>query len=284
MLDTVLIPRVGRLTAALGLAVVAGPVWAQSNASMTTDPGSTIALTVGFEAMTDSGPISGVDTDSTNVEGMALITVFPTEPSFTHCRVHSLTMALGTIELVYLFYTFQATFTDLVIESTGPFDGTIGGTGDVTFATTPLRITGSVHLYSSVFGIDETLPVDATSSEPIGVRLRESAGTVILDEITMPSVDWVVPPELLPAGFSSLNVTVDADASSIVFRGPYAPAVPGDSDADDDLDLADFARFMSCFGGLDQPVDIFCTTSMLDEDNDVDLDDFGEFWSALTGP
>jgi hypothetical protein len=193
-------------------------------------------------------------------------------------------MALGDIHLGYIFNIITVTFTDLVIESTEPFDGTIDGAGNVTFTGTRLRVTGIVHLYSPVYGIDQTMPVDATSDAPISARLTESAGTIILDEIAIPTVDWVVPPELLPDGFLSLEVTVDSDASGVVFRGPYEPGILGDGNADGAVSPADYPYFFDCFTGPTGTADVYCSPFLFDEDVDVDLFDLAEFLNTVEAP
>ena len=64
--------------------------------------------------------------------------------------------------------------------------------------------------------------------------------------------------------------------------------VAGDSDADGDVDLADFARFQTCFTDPG-PATLGCNCCFFDfewpyGDGDVDLDDYVEFHSAFTGP
>jgi hypothetical protein len=62
-------------------------------------------------------------------------------------------------------------------------------------------------------------------------------------------------------------------------------SVPGDFDADADVDLVDFARLQACFSGtgvLFEP--LACGLADLDGDQDVDGEDAGRFVSALTEP
>lgn len=64
----------------------------------------------------------------------------------------------------------------------------------------------------------------------------------------------------------------------------YQAAIPGDLDDDDDVDLADFAKFQRCFGGAEvSPADADCLVFDFDDDGDVDLDDLGGFHTAMTG-
>lgn len=60
----------------------------------------------------------------------------------------------------------------------------------------------------------------------------------------------------------------------------------GDFDGDQDVDLADFARFQVCFTGTshDEPLDAECAMMDFDSDGDIDLEDFGAFQVTFTGP
>ncbi|MCA9250649.1 MAG: hypothetical protein KDA54_05905 [Phycisphaerales bacterium] len=59
----------------------------------------------------------------------------------------------------------------------------------------------------------------------------------------------------------------------------------GDTDADGDLDLCDFAAVQKCFGGSGVAVqEALCLIADFDDDNDVDLDDLAGFVGELIGP
>ena len=58
-----------------------------------------------------------------------------------------------------------------------------------------------------------------------------------------------------------------------------------DSDADGDVDLADFAAFQRCFTGDGGTADVLCQCLFdSDADEDVDLTDYQAFEAAITGP
>ena len=59
--------------------------------------------------------------------------------------------------------------------------------------------------------------------------------------------------------------------------------VPGDFDADGDIDLADVVRFLSCFSGAGQAFDTGCAAADLDGDGDSDLADFLALQELVTG-
>ncbi|MEE9296322.1 MAG: hypothetical protein V3W34_15365 [Phycisphaerae bacterium] len=55
----------------------------------------------------------------------------------------------------------------------------------------------------------------------------------------------------------------------------------GDADADEDVDLRDFAAFQTCFGAR---YAFPCDCLDIDSDGNVDLDDYAEFVARVTGP
>lgn len=59
--------------------------------------------------------------------------------------------------------------------------------------------------------------------------------------------------------------------------------MPGDCDGDFDVDIDDFADFVACFLGPEQPPGTGCECFDLDPDTDVDLADFAVFQRAFTG-
>jgi len=63
----------------------------------------------------------------------------------------------------------------------------------------------------------------------------------------------------------------------------FGALLPGDLDADGDVDLTDFARFSNCFTGSDVPAETGCAVADLDQDGDVDLLDFTVFQRHFTG-
>ena len=60
--------------------------------------------------------------------------------------------------------------------------------------------------------------------------------------------------------------------------------VPADFDGDGDVDLRDFNRFKSCYGGQNRaPLRPGCETADFDQDGDVDDADFAVFEKCFNG-
>ena len=79
----------------------------------------------------------------------------------------------------------------------------------------------------------------------------------------------------------------DLSGHSLMSRGMavYGPALPGDTDADGDVDLTDFNEFHRCLTGPGGgPVPPKCYEADIDKDTDADLVDFARFQIAFTGP
>jgi len=64
----------------------------------------------------------------------------------------------------------------------------------------------------------------------------------------------------------------------------HVGGVPGDFDADDDVDMEDFGRFQACLTGPGAgPPQAGCTRAMMDDDDDVDSADVSLFIGCMTG-
>lgn len=262
--------------------------WAQSMASLATDPESTVTVTLGFVADIDGfGTLADEDSDTAGADGTALITLFPTDPPFTHAILHAIHIEVGQLDFHYSFFfgviQIDVTLTDLMLDSMGPASGTIDPGGNVFFPEVPLHMTGTTHFVSAFLGIDQLLEIDDVAVAPLEAQITEDGGTVSLSGIVIPPFQGEVDPADLPDGVNSLVIDVTIDAGNVDFRGPYTPSLPGDGDADGDLDLADYAALHNCLAGPYVAVEVYCTLFDYDGDADVDALDFREFQLAFTG-
>jgi hypothetical protein len=89
--------------------------------------------------------------------------------------------------------------------------------------------------------------------------------------------------DMQPAGDSASDIVDYCEVDYVLVRSECG-SCSGDMDADDDVDLHDFAAFAVCFAGQDVAVPSGCEAADLDCDNDVDFDDFVEFHAAFIGP
>ena len=276
------------VTNRIGLAVLMGfmatRACAQSTASLVTDAGSEAGVTVAFTASTTAfGNLNGTDSTTAATTGTAEMTLLPTYPQFSHAILHSVHFEMDTVVFGYSFLagfvTAQVTFTDLTLDSTGPAYGGIAPTGDTAFPDVPFHVAGSAHIVCNALGVNETRVIDDVSLAQLDASIREAAGALTLDSIAVPAFEVDIPAGELPAGVNSVVVNVTVDATDVVLRGPWVPALPGDWDGDGDLDLADYAAMSECLNGPDVPATGFCMLFDLDDDGDVDLADFAVFQS-----
>ncbi len=68
-----------------------------------------------------------------------------------------------------------------------------------------------------------------------------------------------------------------------VFLTVGDPPIPGDLDADGDVDLADHGLFQACQSGVAIPAPPGCDAAKLDADNDVDSNDIALFLGCMSG-
>ncbi|HUU85847.1 MAG TPA: hypothetical protein VM243_20305 [Phycisphaerae bacterium] len=185
------------------------------------------------------------------------------------------------------------TFTD------SPIPGTDAPSCDV-FAPTLGRVYDpdnpdmSIGQWNEWWGVptDPTWPLDprltwsdfgGQTVADIAQTYEESAGGTgfDLEWLPEPGLDWI---QYVRIVGPSAGGTPELDAVSDVF-----PRL-GDFDRDDDLDLADFARFQACFTGPGNvrtlggcfPADF--DGNLVSGDMDVDLDDYEQFAQYFTGP
>jgi len=240
-----------------------------------------------LELETSLGLLSGSDSDTADATGAGMITVFPTSPPFADVLVHSMSAQIGTLEFHYRFVlivTIDITVDDLMIESTDAFAGPLDGAGEAFFPAAPVRITGSAHVVCPFFGVDRIDPIDTSTNGPVGMRVTEAGGIVILDQIELPVFVSTADPGSLPPGVTSQVTTVVTDAANLVYRGPHSPSLLGDWNADGNVDLADYEAFAVCHLGPMVPIEAVCTLFDFDGDVDVDVGDFAAFQVAFTGP
>lgn len=88
-----------------------------------------------------------------------------------------------------------------------------------------------------------------------------------------------------PASEAELNLAhIDArDDSPEETKPILTVSVPGDTNADDIVDLVDFYAFAGCLKGPGASTSPLCRSLDLDCDSDIDLSDFARFQTGFTG-
>ena len=142
---------------------------------------------------------------------------------------------------------------------------------------------------------DEVDPVEEANNW-LDVTLANAANnavTVLLIHPTNPE-DKLIAFELYLQGLQSQDVWIGDMQSFYEFwrstgitsdQDHVSPPMPFDGDGDDDVDLADFLIFQTCYTGPGGgPVGPECEVMDDNGDGDVDLSDFLAFQTAFTGP
>ena len=123
------------------------------------------------------------------------------------------------------------------------------------------------------------------------VGAQRVAGDVGWNDAAVFAVDAICDPVPSSSGIGwgqtpALSVDASRVEPSLSFSQSAAVTVyaGGDSDADFDVDLADFADFQKCFAGPGVPVGPECACSDIEGDTDVDTTDFDLLAVILAGP
>jgi hypothetical protein len=237
------------------MAALPSSAWAQACADLEEDPGSTVTVSVEM-VMTTSlfGTLGGTDADTAAVDGYVSMTLSPAQPPFADCTIELFHIEAGTLQFHYSFLfgvvQIDVTVSDLVIESTEPFVGSIDFGGNTSFPVTALRGTGSAHVVSAALGIDQIEPIDSTSNDPFSGLIIESSGMVIFGNLSIPVLQDSADPADLPPGITALTATVTTNASNTTFRGAYhnCPSCAGDINNDGFRNVSDFTLFAGTYG------------------------------------
>ena len=102
-----------------------------------------------------------------------------------------------------------------------------------------------------------------------------------------PCIDAGNPNSPMIDGTTRRDEVPDTDIVDMGYHYPITGVghVPGDSDADGDVDMLDFARLQACFTGPGPASPARgCCFFDFEPDGDIDLNDYAVFHAALTGP
>lgn len=136
---------------------------------------------------------------------------------------------------------------------------------------------------SLINGFTTSFAEGLTGADPLYRVTLRAVGTGSASVSVFPAAE-IKFADSTPHGLKVGHTMDNGNPASASYPGPVAAAVvagPGDSDADGDVDLADYANFADCLTGPDGGILPDCDVFNFDFDNDVDLEDFETFQSIF---
>jgi hypothetical protein len=214
---------------------------------MVTVAGSTASIRVTLTITTSLlGTSTDDDTKVVTVLGAAQEVFTPDTPPFTKSMLTGMTLNMGNTTFNFQLFclpiigcqTLNVSVTNLHFDLVGSSCSPVNGSGSVTYGSAVFHATGSYSasgLATASGVIDNTAP--ATFS---GRVTNPSAGIAKLDQLSLASQTYVVPPAQLPAGVTAMSFTIEPTLTNTSFSGPYAiSTVNYDADGDGVFDGCD---------------------------------------------
>ena len=133
-----------------------------------------------------------------------------------------------------------------------PVSSTIEPDGSVEFDDMAYIMSFNYDITSSLFDLSSSY--SSTKKDPsistFTLRLSPDDGDMVVDQLTMSSVEGEIPPEDLPSGVFSVTTLVTVLLEGTSMSGTYeASAVPGDLNGDGVVNGADLGLLLAQFGG-----------------------------------
>ncbi|MFM1823911.1 MAG: hypothetical protein RI967_2177 [Planctomycetota bacterium] len=241
---------------AIALLALAPLAHADSTASLTVQPGSSLDATMAITVTTVLGSSSDTDTKNISAVGDAQLVLAPTNPDWTGVRFESIQLALADVTFNYQLYCFpiigcqtlDVTLGGVYLEAAGPMEASINPkTGVATFTDVPFRIFGAF----STTGVAEGSGPIATEV-PVSFSCRVSATKphdVLLDQLSLSPIANAFDPATLPSGVTALSFVFSTDLGGVTLAGPWAGDSPFDLDGNGAVDAADLASLLAQWGG-----------------------------------
>ena len=228
---------------------------AQYDASLQVTGGSTVVTTVTVKITSILGTSTDTDTKTLAVSGSSTGAFGPGEPPFTAYELDTLLFEVADSTFNFQFFCLPfvgcqdlaLTVTDLELALTAPVSGPIGPGGNATAVDAPFAITGNFVAGGDFSGSG---PIDGAQASNVAFRVTTPGPLVVrLDQISLESQVFNVPPESLPAGVSAVQVTIATNFANTAFEGPLTPPpIPGDLNGDGVVDGADLGDLLAAWG------------------------------------
>ncbi len=209
------------------------------------------------------------------------------------------TATVNLLELNRGVWSNRPGFLDLVAGSGNPVPG-VPGLSFLDFFALGINATGEVSFFATTSagkaicrqapdGILEVIASTFTTLDVFG----DGTDMRLITDVVLPTVQFVGDPTASGTG-GGRRIAFNDDGD-MLFRLAFsdstegvfstsALSVPGDFDADGDVDIDDFTQFELCFTGPGVPFAPGCEPGDFDLDSDIDCNDWTQFKVEWTGP
>lgn len=253
---------------------------ATSQATVSIAPNTTIQATVRID-ITHSTFGSSNDTEQRNhsLSGPMHITMSPNNPPWANIGQDSMNLALGGALYNFQFFCFpfigcqnlNVNLQSVIISMTAPATSPLSGTGNYTMSNVPVNL----HAEYSTTGIDTgTYVLDQPANVTITGRLTQNAGVAKIDQFSLGSLIFDVPPASLPANVTAIRLTITPNLSQVSFTGPWSVIPSPDFNGDGLVNGLDLGVLLSGWGSAQGDIN---------GDGTTDGADLGLVLSAWTG-
>lgn len=253
---------------------------ATSQATVSIAPNTTIQATVRID-ITHSTFGSSNDTEQNThaLQGPMHITMSPNNPPWANIGQDSMNLALGGANYNFAFFCFpfigcqnlNVNLQSVIISMTAPAASPLSGTGNYSMSNVPVNL----HAEYATSGIDTgTYVLDQPAVVTITGRLTQNAGVAKVDQFSLGSLIFDVPPESLPANVTAIRLTITPNLSQVSFTGPWSVVPSPDFNGDGLVNGLDLGVLLSGWGSAQGDIN---------GDGTTDGADLGLVLSAWTG-
>lgn len=268
-----------KTTACAALAAT-GAVYADSAATVTIAPGTTIQATVRIDITHSTfGSSNDTEQNSHSLSGTMDISMSPNSPPWANIGQDAMNLHMGGATYNFAFFCFPfigcqnlgVVLSSVDITMLAPSASPLSGTGNYTLANVPVNL----HAVYSTSGIDTgSYTLDQPATVTMTGRLTQTAGVAKVDQFSLGSLIFDVPPESLPANVTAIRLTITPNTSSAIFTGPWAPEASPDFNGDGLVNGLDLGVLLSGWGTAQGDIN---------GDGTTDGADLGLVLSAWTG-
>lgn len=238
------------------LGIAGSDAAAQSRADVAVPAGQTTSLTTTITIVHGTfGSDSDSQTKTHTIAGTGHLEMPNAAPPFTNVTAQPLVFNVGGANYTFSFFCFPfigcqtlgVNLTNVTLTLPSASSALAAGTGNFSFANATWDITADY----TTSGIDNgTYNLVDVGTATLSGKLTANASTVTLNQLSLGTIHFDVPPESLPAGINSIAIDITANLSSNSLVGPWGPAcIPADLNCDGEVDGIDLSFILGGWGG-----------------------------------